>query len=117
EDLLHASNQAASEHGLMMQIHAAQSYAEFHEMTRRHGRTPIEWMSDLGLLGSNTVVGHGLFVTGMSWTNFPGDDLGLLAESDATVAYNPWVFARNGIAMETFHSYGEHGVRVCLGTD
>src|SRR5438105_4505029 len=26
------------------QTHAAQSIVEFHEMTRRHGMTPIEWL-------------------------------------------------------------------------
>ncbi|HEY3686265.1 MAG TPA: amidohydrolase family protein [Streptosporangiaceae bacterium] len=116
-DLLRDSRRLADEHGLLLQIHAAQSYPEFYEMTRRHGRTPIEWLSDLGFLGPRTVIGHGLFVTGSSWTSFRGDDVGLLADSGTAVAYNPWVFARNGIAMETYDSYRARGVRVALGTD
>lgn len=116
-ELLRDSKALADEHGLLLQIHAAQSYSEFHEMTRRHGRTPIEWLADLDFLGPRTVIGHGLFVTGSTWTNFRGDDVGLLADSRTAVAYNPWVFARNGIAMETYDSYRARGVRVGLGTD
>lgn len=117
EDLLRKTGEAARDNDLLVQIHAAQSYSEFHEMTRRHARTPIEWLSDIGFLSPRTMIGHGLFLTGSSWTNFTGDDLGLLADSGTSVVWNPWVFARNGIAMETFDKYRERGVRVCLGTD
>lgn len=117
ESLLRRTREASDEHGLLMQIHAAQSYSEFHEMTRRHGRTPIEWLDDIGFLGDRTLIGHGLFLTGTSWTNFHGDDLGLLARSGTSVVYNPWVFARNGIIMESYERYREAGVSVCFGTD
>lgn len=117
EALLRESTAAARDNGLLTQIHAAQSYPEFYELTRRHGRTPIEWLDDIGVLGPNTVIGHGLFVTGSSWTSFSGDDLGVLSDSGAAVAYNPWVFARNGIAMETYDKYRARGIRVALGTD
>ncbi|QIN28824.1 amidohydrolase family protein [Brevibacterium luteolum] len=117
EDLLKETKAFADENGLLMQIHAAQSYSEFHEMTRRHAKTPIEWLYDIGFVGDNVIIGHGLFLAGTSLTNFHGDDLALLAETDTSVVYNPWVFARNGIVMESFERYTERGVRVCLGTD
>ena len=34
----------AQERNLPMQIHAAQSVTEFHEMQRRHGKTPIQFV-------------------------------------------------------------------------
>ncbi len=33
------------------------------------------------------------------------------------MAHNVWVFARRGIAMESFPRYMEAGVNMCLGTD
>lgn len=117
EMLLQQTEEVSAKFGLLMQIHAAQSYSEFYEMTRRHGRTPIEWLHDIGLLNDRMIIGHGLFVTGSSWTSFPGDDVGLISAAGSSVAYNPWVFARNGIAMETFDSYRTSGVGVVLGTD
>lgn len=117
QELLRQTEEVSAKHGLLMQIHAAQSYSEFYEMTRRHGQTPIEWLSSIGLLNDRMIIGHGLFVTGSSWTNFPGDDVGLISAAGTSVAYNPWVFARNGIAMETFDAYRSRGTRVLLGTD
>ncbi|WP_120003502.1 amidohydrolase family protein [Nesterenkonia muleiensis] len=117
EDLLMASAEAATKYSLPLTTHVAQSVFEFHEITQRYGRTPVEWLYDIGFLAHQPVLGHVIFTTGNSWVNFPGDDLGLLAETEATVAYNAWVFARNGIALESFKKYRDRGVRISLGTD
>lgn len=115
--LLSDSIAAADELDVPLQIHAAQSLSEFIEMTRRHARTPIEWLHDLGFLRPRSIIGHGLFLTDTSWTNFHGEDLEILARSGASVSYNAWVFGRNGIVMETFDRYREAGVNVVMGTD
>ena len=52
-----------------------------------------------------------------SWTNWAGDDVGILAETGANVAHAVWVFARRGIAMESFARYLARGVNMTLGTD
>ena len=41
----------------------------------RHGKTPIAWLNDLGVLGDNTVLGHAIIVGGSSWTNYPAGDV------------------------------------------
>src|SRR5262249_40705351 len=64
-----------------------------------------------------TVLGHAVFVTGNSWVNFAGDDLGLLADSGTSVSYNAWCFIRRGLVMESFPEYVERGINICLGTD
>jgi cytosine/adenosine deaminase-related metal-dependent hydrolase len=86
-------------------------------MTRRHGRTPVEWLADIGFLGPRTVLGHAVFTTGNSWVNFAGDDLSLLADSGTSVSYNAWCFIRRGLVMESFPEYVEAGINMCLGTD
>ena len=52
----------ARQRGVPWQIHAAQSVVEFHEITRRHGMTPIEWLDSLRLLGRRRIIGHGIFL-------------------------------------------------------
>lgn len=116
-ELLQESARLAAEFDVPVTVHAAQSLSEFLEITRRHGRTPIEWLDDLGFLGPRTIIGHGIFTTGSPWVHFHGDDLGLLARSGTTVSYNAWVFAKNGIALESYDRYREAGVNVTLGTD
>src|SRR3954453_12147066 len=117
ESLLRDSRAAADDLGVPISLHASQGVWEFQEMTRRHGRTPVEWLSDLDFLGPRTVLGHAIFISGNSWVNFAGDDLALLAGSGASVSYNAWCFIRRGIVMESFADYVGAGVNMCLGTD
>ena len=117
EALLRDSRAASDDLEVPLSLHASQGVWEFHEMTRRHGRTPVEWLSDLGFLGPRTILGHAVFVAGNSWVNFAGDDLGLLAHSGTSVSYNAWCFIRRGLVMESFPDYVAAGVNMCLGTD
>src|SRR3954451_12835517 len=117
EGLLRDSKAAADDLDVPLSLHASQGVWEFQEMTRRHGRTPVEWLADLGFLGPRTVLGHAIFISGNSWVNFAGDDLGLLASSGTSVSYNAWCFIRRGLVMESFPSYVEAGINMCLGTD
>lgn len=117
EELLRDTKQAAHELGVPVTLHASQGVWEFNEMTRRHGRTPVEWLADIGFLGPETLLGHAIFISGNSWVNFAGNDLQLLADSHTSVSYNAWCFARRGILMESFPAYVEAGVNMCIGTD
>ena len=117
EALLRDSKQAADDLDVPISLHASQGVWEFQEMTRRHGRTPVEWLADLGFLGPRTLLGHAIFISGNSWVNFAGDDLALLAGSGTSVSYNAWCFIRRGIVMESFPEYVDAGVNMCLGTD
>lgn len=117
EALLKKSKQAADTMGVPIALHAAQSVTEFNEIVRRHGRSPIEWLHDLDFLGSNVILGHAIIAAGGSWANYAGDDIAILAESGSNVAHCVWVFARRGIAMESFSRYLARGVNMTLGTD
>jgi 5-methylthioadenosine/S-adenosylhomocysteine deaminase len=117
-ELLRDSHAEALRRKLPLQIHAAQSTVEFHEITRRHGMTPIEWLDSLGVLGPSTIIGHGIFLDHHSTTNWPKrDDLGILLARGASVAHCPTVFIRRGIAMQTVGAYIRRGVNIGIGTD
>jgi len=62
-------------------------------------------------------LGHAIIIAGSSWANYHGDDLAILAATGTSVAHCSWVFARRGIAMESFARYLERGVNMALGTD
>jgi len=98
-------------------VHTSQSVVEFNEMLQRHGKTPIAWLNDLGVLGENTVLGHAIIVGGSSWTNYPAGDVAIMAEAGCSVAHAVWVFARRGVLMESFALYRTAGINVALGTD
>lgn len=117
EGLLRDTARAAEDRDLPLTLHVAQGLWEFNEMINRHGRTPVEWLADIGLLSPRMLLGHAVYLTGNSWVNYHGDDLGLIAEAGATVTHNAWTFAREGVITESFDRYLEAGVRMTLGTD
>src|ERR1700743_3517510 len=117
-ELLQTSYREASKRGLRWQTHAAQSLPEFHEITRRHGLTPIQWLEKLGVLGPTSIVGHAIFVDDHPNTHWStARDVRLLAESRTTVAHCPTVFMRRGMALCHVGRYLEAGVNIGIGTD
>ena len=117
-ELIQDSFAEAKRRKLPFQIHAAQSVVEFHEITRRHGKTPVEWLHSLGVLSRRSIIGHGIFLDSHTSSHWPATgDLDMLIESGTTVAHCPVVFHRRGIALQTFGRYVAAGVNMGVGTD
>jgi cytosine/adenosine deaminase-related metal-dependent hydrolase len=117
-ELLRAARAAAEERDVPLQIHAAQSLVEFHEITRRHGLTPIQWLESIGFLGPRAIVAHAIFLDSHSWISWgTNEDLDILAASGASVAHCPNNFLRHGMVLESFARYRDAGVNLGIGTD
>ena len=116
-ELLKEAKRRADEARRPYQVHTSQSVVEFNEMLARHGKTPVAWMHELGVLGPSTILGHAIIVGGSSWTNYPAGDLTLMGDAGCSVAHAVWVFARRGVAMESFARYRKAGINMSLGTD
>lgn len=117
EALLRRSRAIANEMKVPMALHTSQSVPEFQEMVRRNGCSPIEWLEKIGFLGSDVLLGHAIMPGGSSWVNYYADDLGILADTGTNVAHAVWVFARRGIAMESYSKYLARGINMTLATD
>jgi 5-methylthioadenosine/S-adenosylhomocysteine deaminase len=117
-ELLRESQAAAEALDVPITIHTAQAGYEFHELIRRVARTPIQYLHDLGLLTPRLILGHCIYVSGHRLTAMPpGEDLQLIAGGGSSVAHSALVFARRGIAMESFQRYLDAGVRMTFGSD
>ena len=118
EALLRDSHAFAQDHNLSWTIHAAQSVTEFHEMQHRHGMTSIQWLDSINVLDERTVIAHSVFLDHHPWLHWTSQkDLKLLSDCGATVAHCPSVFSRRGIALNSFGTYLDNGVRMAIGTD
>jgi cytosine/adenosine deaminase-related metal-dependent hydrolase len=118
EDLFRESIALAKETNRPITTHASQAVLEVHEMIRRHGVTPIQWLSRIGFLGPNAILGHVIFVdehSSIRWHT--RRDIDLLAETGTSVAHCPSPFARYGEALQSFGEYRRRGVNVGIGTD
>ena len=117
-ELLRDSRAAAEERKVPFTVHIAQGVSEVQEMIRRHGKTPIQWAAEIGLLGPRTILGHALFLDRHSWVRWwTKSDLKLIADNGSTVAHCPTPFVRYGQLMENFGDYLRAGVNMGLGTD
>ena len=117
-ELLQEIRKTAEQTGLRIQIHTSEAVIEFREIVRRHGMTPIQLLESIGLLGEDLIIGHCIYISGHSWTTYPGDgDLELLAKYKVSVAHCPWVFFRKGAILESFAKYRNAGVNMSIGTD
>ncbi len=117
-DLLRDALAAANERRMPFTVHIAQGVSEVLEMLRRHGKTPVQWAADIGILGPTTLLAHAIFLDHHSWIHWwSRKDLGLLGEHGCTVAHCPTPFARYGQLLENFGSYLRAGVNMGIGTD
>jgi 5-methylthioadenosine/S-adenosylhomocysteine deaminase len=117
-ELLRDSRDAARERSIPFTVHIAQSVLEVQEMIRRHGKTPVQWAHEIGILGPDTILGHALFLDSHSWVRWwTKTDLALIADTGSSVAHCPTPFARYGQVMENFGDYLRAGVNMGLGTD
>ena len=116
--LLVESRDAAKERGLPWTTHAAQAIMEFNLIVDRYGKTPIQFLDELGLLGPGTILGHAIFIDEHSWIQWHSKiDLKLLGDSGTSVAHCPTPFMRYGPALEHFSRYVDAGVNMGIGTD
>lgn len=118
EELLRASIAAAAERGIPIQTHAGQAIIEFHEMVRRTGLSPIQWLDAIGFLGPNASIAHGIFLDDHPWVRWPTrTDMTRLAETGTSIAHCPTVFGRRGVTMRDLGRYLAAGVNIGIGTD
>lgn len=117
-ELLRRSHEIAVAHGWPFHLHAGQAVMEFLEMTRRTGKTQIQWLHELGVLGPSTIIGHGVFLDHHSWLHWHSRrDIGLLVEARASISHCPVVLSRYGVTLESFGRYLRAGVNIGIGTD
>lgn len=118
-ELLLETRRFADELSCPVRLHAAQGEYEFFEIQRRHKKTPIRYLYDLGFLGPMISIPHMVYVDGFSKTSEHrrSDDLELVKETQTTAIHCPIVMAQHSEFMETFSLYKRTGVRLALGTD
>jgi cytosine/adenosine deaminase-related metal-dependent hydrolase len=118
EGLLRAGKQAARELGVPIHTHAGGNLVEFQRIMDEHGKTPVQYLADIGFLDARTLLGHVVFTTAHPWTRYPfGDDLRVLAETRATVGHCPYKYAKMAMTLHSLPRYLAAGVNVALGTD
>lgn len=117
-EMLKRTRKWADKLGVGITIHGAESPVEYESSLRIHGKTPVRYMADTGMLGEDVIVAHCLYITGHDRVyHGTDDDLILLGDSHTTVAHCPWALARAGNTLQSFARYSKAGVNMGIGTD
>ncbi|MGD9023111.1 MAG: amidohydrolase [Deltaproteobacteria bacterium] len=109
ETTLQEARKVADEAGLLFQIHVAETQGELHEIERRHGTTPVQYLNQIGVLNRRTLLVHAIWVneTDIACIANHGVGVSVTTESEMKLA--------SGIAP--IPRFMSKGVAVGIGTD
>jgi 5-methylthioadenosine/S-adenosylhomocysteine deaminase len=117
-DVLQMTVQAADELKLPMATHAAYSVIEFYEVVKQHMKTPIELLDDLGMLRPTLNIGHGNFISDHPNLNYAlHNDLRRMGHAGVSVSHCPINIVRRARTLDSWQSYRDAGVNMCIGSD
>lgn len=101
--------QLAKELGAGMHVHVSETLKEHEECKARYGKTPIQYLNDLGLLDTRTTAAHCVYVE--------GEDLDIMRDKKVTVASNPISNLKLASGICNVPELLEKDINVAIGTD
>ncbi len=109
EKLLRQVVEESEKRGMLRQTHLSESDTEIKDCLAARGKTPVEYLRDIGFLSDKAILAH--------CVKMQGDDISILAESGAHIVTNPASNAKLGNGFAPITEMRKAGVRICLGTD
>ena len=100
---------ANRELGRWLHVHVSETRREHEECVARHGKTPIAYLADTGLLDRGGYAAHCVWCT--------DDDFRIMAERNVALVHNPTSNMKLGSGFARIVRAMELGVNVALGTD
>lgn len=90
-------------------FHVSETEKEHRDCLARHGKTPVAYLAETGLLDHGGYAAHGVWCT--------DDDFRILREKNVTLVHNPTSNMKLGSGFARIPAALAAGVRVALGTD
>jgi len=109
DDFLRGIAQISREYGVGVHTHLLETPVQVEICRARYGKTLVQRLADLDLLGPRLSCAHGIYVS--------DDDIRLLAQSGTTVVHNPVSNLRIGDGIAPVVKMHRRGVPIALGTD
>jgi len=106
---LKSAKSAADANGVLFQIHVAETADEAQTIQMETPSSPIRYLADLGILDSNTLLVHAV------WVDDP--DIGIIKNSGACISHNAESNMKLASGIAPVHKFLKQGITVGLGTD
>jgi len=108
-DFLQKVKAEADRLGVGIHIHVAETRDEINMLQEQYGKTPVQWLNELGLFGGHVVAAHCVHLT--------PEDIEILALKHVCVAHNPESNMKLNSGTAPIPELQAQGVVVGLGTD
>jgi cytosine/adenosine deaminase-related metal-dependent hydrolase len=108
-ELMRSGAELARKHGVRLHTHLAETTDEEEQCLAEFGQTPVAYAEDLGWLGSDVWLAHGV--------HLKPAEIALLARTGTGVAHCPSSNARVGAGMAPVRALLDAGASVGLGVD
>ena len=102
-------NEEAHKRNMLKHIHLSESDKEISDSLAQYGKSPVEYLKDIGFLDKKTIAAH--------CVKLNETDMDILADKKVSVASNPSSNAKLGNGLAPVPMMMKRGVNVCLGTD
>jgi 5-methylthioadenosine/S-adenosylhomocysteine deaminase len=99
----------ARKHHVPMHMHLLETPLQKEYARRRCGISAVRHVHDLGALGADMTLGHGVWVT--------EDDVRFIAQTDTAICHNCSSNLRLRSGVAALNAYRANGIRVALGID
>lgn len=95
--------------GTGMHVHVSETKKEVMECRKRHGKTPVRFLADLGLFDTRTIAAHCVWLD--------DEDYEILKEKGVFVAVNPVSNLKLASGVANVPEMLRRGIGLCIGTD
>ncbi len=109
EETLKQAKKAADSLGVRFQIHVAETQFEFNQSMETNGKSPVEYLDNLGIINENTIVSHAV------WVN--EKEIEIIADQKAKIVHCPESNMKLASGIAPIPEMIEKGISVGLGTD
>ena len=107
--LLSTANEMSLKHNVPLITHLAETRSEMDELKKRYGKTPVEHLDSLGILGPHFIADHCVHLT--------MDDIKVLAENGVRAIHNPESNMKLASGIAPVPGMLANHMTVGLGTD
>ena len=108
-ELIATLSALCADNNALFQFHSNEHFPEIHGTVIRYGQRPIEMLAERKALGPHVVLHH--------CTLIDDREIGLLADTQTAVSYNPVASLWKGDGIAPALQFKDRGVRFGIGTD
>lgn len=109
KESLQWAKEFADKNDLLIHIHLSETKKEVDDSIKTNGKTPVEYLENIGFLGPNVIAAHCVWLS--------KKDIEILVKNDVKIAHNPASNMKLASGIMHYKELKNSGLTISLGTD